>query len=89
MFLVHGANIEQLKTVCSALEECEGFNSEGWIKSRVAGKKRATIDLYLKQVAAGASQDSQKLLRDEASGVFTDLLREYAQMEQELKMYPT
>ena len=86
---MHGASLEQLKALCAALEECEGFNSEGWMKSRVAGKKRATIDLYLKQVAvAGATLKGQEVLRDEASGVFSDLLREYGEMEQQLKMYP-
>ena len=43
--------MSQLKTICSALPECEGFNSQGWVKSRVMNKRRAAIDLYLKQTA--------------------------------------
>lgn len=85
---MHGANIEQLKMVCGAMEECDGFNSEGWMKSRVAGKKRASIDLYLKQMTSGLMMDGQVVLKDEASGVFTDVLKEYTDMEQNLHMYP-
>ena len=43
--------MSQLKKICSALPECEGFNSQGWVKSRVVNKRRAVIDLYLKQTA--------------------------------------
>lgn len=85
---MHGGSIEQLKAVCGALEECEGFNSEGWMKSRVSGKKRATIDLYLKQMPTAAMLEGQSLLKDEASGVFTDVMEEYNQMERDLRMYP-
>lgn len=83
---MHGASIPQLKDVCKALEECEGFNSEGWIKSRVSGKKRATIDLYLKQVAR--SRVGGLLPEDEAAGVFLDHMHHYDQMEHQLHMYP-
>ena len=51
MFAVYSATVPQLKAICSALPECEGFNSQGWVKSRVVNKKRAAIDLYLKQTA--------------------------------------
>ena len=47
---MYGASVSQMKAVCSALPDCEGFNSEGWMKSRISQKKRSTIDLYLKQV---------------------------------------
>lgn len=89
MFLVHGASIEQLKEVCKALVECEGFNSEGWVKSRVSNKKRATIDLYLKQVSR-KSNDMESLLmpEDEAAGVFLQHMTQYNEMEQKLRMYP-
>lgn len=87
MFLAHGASLEQLKVVCAALAECEGFNSEGWIKSRVSGKKRATIDLYLKQVATGVLE-GQSSLEDVAAGVFADHMTEYNKMDQNLRMYP-
>ena len=81
--------MEQLKGVCSALEECEGFNSEGWIKSRVAGKKRSTIDLYLKQVALGkGAEEGAGLMLDEGAGIFMNHMQEYDKMEEELQMYP-
>lgn len=83
---MHGASVAQLKLVCASLDECEGFNSEGWIKSRVSGKKRAPIDLYLKQVArAKVMEDSPA---DTAAGIFADHMTEYNKMEQELRMYP-
>ena len=53
---MYGSSIAQMKTVCSALTECEGFNSEGWVKSRISQKKRSTIDLYLKQVIENPPQ---------------------------------
>ena len=82
--------MEQLKGVCSALEECDGFNSEGWIKSRVAGKKRSTIDLYLKQVAAAASvEEEDDIPWDQGAGIFVNHLQQYSKMEQNLKVYPT
>ena len=49
--MVYAASIEQMKAVCTALPDCEGFNSEGWVKSRVGNKKRAVMDLYMKQTA--------------------------------------
>jgi hypothetical protein len=84
---VHGASIQQLKAVCKALAECEGFNSEGWIKSRLSGKKRATINLYLKQVARVGGRDLV-LPEDPAAGVFLDHMTQYNQMEKQLQMYP-
>lgn len=74
--------------MCSALEDCEGFNSEGWIKSRVAGKKRSTIDLYLKQVASGVVEKGEELAMDEGAGIFQNHMQEYDKMEEQLKMYP-
>ena len=51
LFVAYSASVAQLKAICTALTDCEGFNSEGWIKSRVSSKKRSVIDLYLKQTA--------------------------------------
>ena len=50
MFMVYGSSIEQMKAICSAVSECEGFNSEGWVKAGITRKERASLDLYLKQV---------------------------------------
>ncbi len=49
--MVYAASVEQLKMVCTALPDCEGFNSDGWVKSRVSNKKRADMELYMKQTA--------------------------------------
>ena len=79
----------QLKLVCVALEDCEGFNSEGWIKSRVSGKKRATIDLYLKQIPTPiVAGMSEPLPDDQAAQVFLKHLTDYSLMEDSFKMYP-
>ncbi len=51
MFVVYAASVDQLKTICTALPECEGFNSDGWVKSRASNKRRADLDLYMKQTA--------------------------------------
>ena len=48
--MVYGSSIEQMMAICSAVTECEGFNSNGWVKSTISKKQRATLDLYLKQV---------------------------------------
>ena len=85
--LAHGANVDQLKNICAALEDCEGFNSEGWIKSRVSGKRRATLDLYLKQMGSVLEEESMSL-EDMAAGVFRNHMTEYGEMEKKLRMYP-
>lgn len=84
LFLVHGSTISQLKTVCSALVECEGFNGEGWIKSRISQKTRSSTDLYLKQIAI--SPPIQTVV-DHSAGVFENILEQYSQMEHSLNIY--
>jgi hypothetical protein len=86
---MYGASIAQMKAACSAVPECEGFNSDGWVKSRISQKKRSTIDLYLKQVVT-AELPSQ-VLGDSGAGAFQNLLEEYSNMEHNLKIfiYPT
>ncbi len=87
---MQGASIDQLKSICSSLEECEGFNGEGWVKSRVSSKKRATIDLYLKQIPNRVVTEMEEGvgLEDEAAGVLLSHMTDYTRMEEELKMYP-
>ena len=86
MFVVYGASVEQLKVICSSLSECEGFNSEGWVKAKVSGKKRAVINLYLKQTAPPVIKGEQ-LVNDSDAGVYVEHLDDYTEMEQKLKMY--
>ena len=88
--MVQGATIPQLKSICGALEECEGFNGEGWVKSRVSSKKRATIDLYLKQMPniVATEMEEGEGLEDEAAGVLLSHMTDFIHMEEELKMYP-
>ena len=85
MFVVYGANVEQLKVICSSLNECEGFNSEGWVKAKISGKKRAVINLYLKQTAPVIK--GEQLVNDSDAGVYVGHLNDYTEMEQKLKMY--
>ena len=85
MFVVYGASIDQLKSICSSLSDCEGFNSEGWVKSKISGKKRAVIDLYVKQVAR-RPPEADSAVSDSDAGVFAPHLDEYSQMEQNFKM---
>lgn len=84
MFVVYGANVDQLKSICSSLSDCEGFNSEGWVKSKISGKKRAVINLYLKQTAPMFK--GEPLVSDSDAGIFAQHLEEYSEMEQKLKM---
>lgn len=86
MFVVYGASVEQLKSICSSLSECEGFNSEGWVKSRISGKKRALINLYLKQTAPRL-EGELVTMNDTDAGIYAQHLEDYTEMEQNLKMY--
>ena len=87
MFVVYGGTIEQLKDICSSLEDCEGFNSEGWVKSRVDSKKRASaIDLYVKQGVTG-KQVTGSRITDTDAGVYSKHVTDYDEMEQNMKMY--
>ena len=86
MFVVYGASVEQLKSICSSLSECEGFNSEGWVKSRISGKKRALINLYLKQTAPRL-RGELVTVNDTDAGIYAQHLEDYTEMEQNLKMY--
>ena len=85
MFIAYGATVDQLKTICTSIKDCEGFNSEGWVKSRINSKKRATIDLYLKLTST--ENRGVVVLDDSDAGVFQDHLNDYSRMEEELKMY--
>ena len=82
---MYGASIEQLKSICSSLSDCEGFNSEGWVKSKISGKKRAIINLYVKQTAPRLEGESV-VVGDSDAGIFAQHLDEYSEMEQKLKM---
>lgn len=84
MFVVYGASIQQLKAVCSSLKECEGFNSEGWIKSRISGKKRAVINLYVKQTVPKFREELT--MNDSDAGIFAQHLVGYSEMERNLKV---
>lgn len=86
MFVVYGASVDQLKSICSSLSECEGFNSEGWVKSRISGKKRALINLYLKQTAP--RPDGEVVAKNDTdAGIYVQYLEDYTEMEQNMKMY--
>lgn len=86
IFVVYGGSIDQLKRVCSALEDCEGFNSEGWIKSHVGNKhKMSSIDLYIKHRLI---RESVRTTPDTDAGVFKFNLGDYDIMERNLRMYP-
>jgi len=87
MFVVYSATVAQLKAICSALPECEGFNSEGWVKSRVVNKRRAAINLYLKQTAIITPQPGE-VVQDHSAGLFQRHLDDYDTMEHDLRMYP-
>ena len=81
---MYGASVDQLKSICSSLSDCEGFNSEGWVKSKIKGKKRAVINLYVKQTAPKFKGET--VLNDSDAGIFSQRLDEYSEMEQNLKM---
>ena len=85
MFVVYGASVEQLKSICSSLSECEGFNSEGWVKSKISGKKRAVINLYLKQTTPHLK--GEPAVNDSDAGIYAQRLEDYTDMEQNMKMY--
>ena len=49
LFFAHAVSLEQLKTICAALTECQGFNSHGWLKRNVEMKHElASTVLYVK-----------------------------------------
>ena len=86
MFVAYGASVDQLKRVCTSLADCEGFNSEGWVKSRVDNKQRVTtIDLYVKH---RVSRETWGVEGDPDAGVLRGHMTDYDSMEKHLKMYP-
>jgi len=92
---VHGADTPTLKAICSALDRCAGFNSEGWIKGHILEKRRSHLDLYLKQTIVKpyvwhrpSNGSATPLETDAAAGIFMDHLTDYSRMEKEFKMYP-
>ena len=87
MFVAYGASVDQLKAVCTSLQDCEGFNSEGWVKSRVDNKQRvSTIDLYVKH---RVSMERWNVGADPDAGVFRGHMTDYDDMDKHLKMYPS
>ena len=86
LLVVYGASVAQLKSMCTALPECDGFNSDGWIKGRISSKKRATLDLYVKQVSHLQSSTGVQIW-DHDSGVFQSRIADYNEMEAGMKMY--
>ena len=84
--MVYGGTTEQLKAICSSMEDCEGFNSEGWVKSRVDSKKRASIDLYVKQGVTGKQMTGLRIT-DMDAGVYSKHIKDYDEMEQDMRVY--
>ena len=56
--MVYGANMETMKTICSALPECAAFNSKGWIKILTGPKVYSEgVDIYIKDTVAIARDE--------------------------------
>ena len=56
--MVYGASTETMKTICSVLPECAGFNTKGWIKISTGPKISAPdVDIYIKDTAASVSDE--------------------------------
>ncbi|EDQ91996.1 uncharacterized protein MONBRDRAFT_22722 [Monosiga brevicollis MX1] len=55
---VRSNNVELLKQTCNALTECMGFNSNGWLKSKVSSRTPSGARLFVKLPLAAARQDS-------------------------------
>ena len=49
LFPVKSNDVEILKKVCSALEDCQGFNTNGWLKQSIGQTYKTNIDLYVKE----------------------------------------
>lgn len=74
---VQARDLEVVKKVCDMFESCAGFNSNGWLKTRVSIRVSGPADLYIKsesknlpksvpgfQAAAGPSNDYNDMLQN-------------------------
>nr|XP_026693130.1 probable glycosyltransferase At5g11130 [Ciona intestinalis] len=72
---VQANDIEILKQVCDSFEECNGFNSNGWLKTSVTSYQHGETDLYIKQ-------PNYKVLKKTAQSP-----NDYREMVNNLKVY--
>lgn len=50
LFPVRATDPVVLKKLCDALDDCTGFNTNGWLKRSVHKKYKSKIDLYIKTI---------------------------------------
>lgn len=86
LLYVTKASTNELKKICSALESCSGFNSEGWLKEAITRKVESPVGrLYVKNVRTVVEKIPAEMPE---AGVFEHYLQEYEDMVNSFRMYP-
>lgn len=86
LFFASTLSVDELKKICSSLESCSGFNSQGWLKVAVTQKVESPGGcLYVKEVRAVVEESPADVPE---AGVFEHYLQEYEDMVSSFQMYP-
>ena len=86
LFYASTLSVDELKKLCSVLESCSGFNSQGWLKMSVTQKVESPGGrLYVKEVRSVVEASPANVPE---AGVFEHYLQEYEDMLNSFQMYP-
>jgi hypothetical protein len=93
LFFVSSHDVENLKKICSALINCHGFNSNGWLKTHTFPRVAATeADFYVRQQHASKFEKEQIFPvghgdQEEYGGRFQLFSAEYYHMMENMKIF--
>lgn len=80
---VQARDLDVVKRVCDLFEECAGFNSNGWLKTKVSMHVPGPADLYIK----GAARESARHATIDVSYPSSSVSNDYAHMMKTMKIY--
>nr|XP_039270418.1 probable glycosyltransferase At3g07620 [Styela clava] len=78
---VQARDLEVVKKVCDLFESCAGFNSNGWLKTRVSIRVSGPADLYIKSESKSLPKSNSEIY---SSSGYSD---DYSEMLNKMKIY--
>nr|XP_006825207.1 PREDICTED: probable glycosyltransferase At5g11130-like [Saccoglossus kowalevskii] len=79
LFSMRTKDVSVLKKVCSVLDSCKGFNSNGWLKKSVSPLVQGATDLFIKE--------NVTVIKDSLTNTNNIMKLEYEEMKSNLKIY--
>lgn len=72
---VQARDLKDVKMVCDSLPNCAGYNSNGWLKTKVTGHITGTADLYVKSgIVSSATIVQSPVMNSKTSSSYEEML---------------